>query len=65
MFYKEVMTDVIHNYMLIFSVNFMCKEELNLMLKISDFETRCGGFELGGTDFLLTNTLDPTLKESR
>ena len=43
----------------------MCKEELNLLLKVSDFQSRCGGFELRSTDFHLTNTLDLTLKETR
>ena len=49
----------------VFSVELGCKEELNFMLKVSDFLSRCGGFEIRGTDFLLTNTLDLTLKESR
>ena len=30
---------------------------LNLMLKVSDLYSRCRGFDLRGTDFLLTNTL--------
>ena len=35
----------------VFSVNLVYKEELNLMLKVSDLQSRCGGFELRGTDF--------------
>ena len=30
----------------VFSVNLACKEELNLILKVSNFQSRCGGFEL-------------------
>ena len=28
----------------VFSVYLVCKEELNLLLKVSDFYSRCGGF---------------------
>ena len=41
-----------------FSVDLVCKEELNLML-VKDLVnySRCGGFELVGTDSLFTNAL--------
>ena len=39
--------------MSVFSVNLVCKEELNLMLEILDFLSRCGGLKLlRGTDSL-------------
>ena len=33
----------------VFSVDLVFKEELNLMLEISDFLSRCGGLKLRGT----------------
>ena len=33
----------------VFSFDIVCKEELNLMKKGSDFYSRCGGFELKRT----------------
>ena len=30
----------------VFSFDLVCKEELNLMLKVSNFYSRCSGFEL-------------------
>ena len=36
----------------VFSVDLVFKEELNLMLEISDFLSRCGGLKLRGTDSL-------------
>ena len=30
----------------VFNLDLVCKEELNLELKVSDFQSRCSGFEL-------------------
>ena len=37
---------------IVFSVNLVFKEELNLLQEISEFKSRCGGLKLRGTDSL-------------
>ena len=44
------------NYSDVFSVYLVFKEELNLMLKVLRLLVKVWWVELGGTDFLLTNT---------
>ena len=47
------------NFEIVFSVNLVCKKELNLMLKVS--ETSCQGavgFELRRTDYFLPRLYD-------
>ena len=41
-------------YVIVFSVNLVCKKELNIMLKVSKTSSQgVVGFELGGNDFFL------------
>ena len=45
--------------MAVFSVNLVCKKELNLMLKVSETSSKgVVGFELRGTDFFLPRLYD-------
>ena len=43
----------------VFSVNLVCKKELNLMLKVSETSSQGAvGFELRGTDYFLPRLYD-------
>ena len=55
--------NVDQNFGTVFSVNLVCKKELNLMLKVSETSSQGAvGFELRGTDFFLPILYDPNNK---